>query len=159
LAHDPAAAGSLTDEIDVASYVAGLGGGVFFGPVEVAATGYFGRNLGPYGLLQLGDADPRINPSGDDMTDSESWGGMVALRYKATDRIGLEAGYGMVRHELDDAASNKDDARQYYAQAVCEIAGGVWFIPEAGIIDEKEDFGGADEEKTFYLGAKWQIDF
>jgi hypothetical protein len=148
-------------DIDVRSYIVGAGVGVFFGPLELAVTGYFGQNLGAggYGLLNLGDTSPRANAARNDTIDNDTWAGMAALRYKVTPNARLEIGYGMNNHELDTDTPDDDDAQVYYAQLMLTLAKGVYLIPEIGMEDRKKSFAGADEEETFYAGAKWQIDF
>ncbi len=80
-----------------------------------------------------------------------------------SDTLTLEAGFGYIETEWDtDVAgvnTQEDDAISYYVNASITLAPGVFVIPELGVLDQRDSALGADEAKTTYFGAKFQINF
>jgi hypothetical protein len=91
---------------------------------------------------------------------------MVAIGFKPTESLTLEAGVGYVNSERDANAANveqEQDFMEYYLQAVVALAKGVYIVPEIGYRDfgDLQVTGQRDRDlgDLFYAGAKWQIDF
>lgn len=146
-----------TNEYDVDSYVLAIGGKVNLGPAYIGADGYWGQNVGPYGLKIKADADPAL--SGGKLEDNDAYGLMGLVGYKVNDTLALEAGIGYVSAELDINGSQEDDAMAYYLQAAITLAKGVSIVPEIGVLDYLDDNKGVDQGDVFYYGMKWQINF
>ncbi|MCP4023407.1 MAG: hypothetical protein GY729_16300, partial [Desulfobacteraceae bacterium] len=142
---------------DVDSYVIGLGAEVEFGAVYCAGSFFIGENIGPYGMDNSPVDDPML--SGNILNDSDSYGFYFLIGAKLNDMFSFEAGYGWAEAELDTAGSNEDDAQSYYLQSTITFVPGVFIVPEIGVVDEKQDNTGAEENETVYYGLKWQIDF
>lgn len=146
-----------TDEFDVDSYVLAIGGKFNFGPAYIGADGYLGQNVGPYGLKIKAEADPVVNSG--ELEDNDAYGLMGLVGCKMNDTLALEAGIGYVSAELDNDASDEDDAMAYYVQATVTLAKGVFIVPEIGALDYLDDADGVDEGDEYYWGMKWQINF
>ena len=146
----------VNDEFGVDSYVLALGGKFNFGPAYIAGDGWFGQNVGPYGLACAPDDDPVI--SGGELKDNDAYGLVGVVGFKVNDMIGLEAGVGYICSELDDA-DEKDEAMAYYVQATFTLASGVTIVPEIGFLDAMDDMSGNDEGDELYYGMKFQINF
>lgn len=147
---------SGTNDFDVDSYVLALGAKFNFGPAYISGDGWFGQNVGPYGLACAPDDDPVI--SGGDLKDNDAYGLVGVVGFKMNDMVALEAGIGYVSTELDDA-DDEDEAMAYYVQATFTLAGGVIIVPEIGYLDAMDDMSGNDEGDELYYGMKFQINF
>ena len=145
-------------DCDVDSYVLALGGKFNFGPGYARAGGWFGQNVGPYGLANSGatNDDPTVN--GTDINDNDGFGIVGSVGFKINDMFALEGGLGYVSADLD-GATDEDTAMAYYVQATIKLASGVLIVPEIGFLDEMDDLDGSDEGDTLYYGMKWQINF
>lgn len=145
------------EDLDVDTYVLAIGGKVNFGPAYIGAGGWFGQNVGPYGVDIKADADPFLN--GSELEDNDAYGLMGMIGFNVNDTLALEAGIGYVSAELDTDGSYEDDAMAYYLQATITLAKGVTIVPEIGVLDYLDDASGVDEGDAFYWGMKWQINF
>jgi len=169
---------------DVTSYMFGAGADLNFGPIFVkpqvswykngasagwlepflglGGTGTSGPGLG--GPKIAGDPIPQtpfVDINGD-LNDIDSLMAMLALGFKPTETLGLEAGVGYLRNDSDD--DTKNTYMEYYLQAVLTLANGVYLVPEVGYRDygDLEPGGPAadiDLGDLWYAGAKWQVDF
>ena len=156
-------AGTTETSYDVDAYVLGLFAKVNFGPVEIAANGYVGTNPGNYGLSQdivLKNASFANN----DVQDVDTLGMIGVVKFKVSDMIKLQAGYGYISNELDLAGTTTTDTTTiFYVQANVSPAKGFYIVPEIGFIDygDREVSGQADTKlgDKSYFGAKWQINF
>jgi hypothetical protein len=146
-------------DVDVSSYLAGIGGGVNFGAAYVNANVCMAQNGKAYGLWQLGNQNLGYNAATKDVIDNDTIGYLLVAGYKVSDMITVEAGYGHVQHELDVNNSKEDDSATYYINASITLAPGVFVVPEIGVVDLLDDATGADEGQTTYFGAKWQMNF
>lgn len=145
------------EDFDVDTYILAIGGKVNFGPAYIGAGGWFGQNVGPYGVDIRADADPLLTAG--ELEDNDAYGLMGVVGFKMNDTLAFEAGIGYVSAELDTDASNEDDAMAYYLQATITLAKGVCIVPEIGMLDYLDNAGGVDEGDVFYYGMKWQINF
>ena len=159
------AAGTLTDDVDIYSYVGGLVAKVNIGAFYVAAEGAYGQNWNNANWSTGVNSDSAAASSalledGDDIKDSTSWMAMGIVGLRFTDTVKFEAGFG---YRVDDPdASGVDDITGWsaYGQVVLTLAPGVYLIPEVGYFDYGDDpITDDDNGYTWYAGAKWQIDF
>ena len=142
---------------DIASYVLGIGGGVNFGPVYFKAGLNMGENYGNYGAYNPGGLRNKAEiDAGGNLRDTDNFGWLAVLGFKASDMLTLEAGYGVQEAELD-GATNSDEIEQMYLNAVVNITKGFFVVPEVGLI--KDSPAGGNSSEAFYIGAKWQINF
>jgi hypothetical protein len=148
--------GSIT-ELDVEAYAYGIGAGFVIGPGYLRGGFYISKNAGQYGLANAGMSDAVVVD--DRLVDNDTVGGLLVAGCKISDLLGVEAGVGMTRHELNDDRFSKDENVVYYLLAPLTIAPGVRIIPEIGYYDFREDLQGLDVGDLFYLGAKCQVDF
>lgn len=157
-------------ELDLDSWVIGLGAKLNFGPFYINGDVFTGQNLGQYEFtFQLGSDDAVYvwDNTGGYIVDNESFGFMLAAGYKVNDMLSFEAGYGYTEHELDWNGNWEDDTQGYYLQAVITLAKGVSITPEIGVLDWKDTsiYGtnpgrqDTDQGKTTWYGAQWRITF
>ena len=142
---------------DVDSYVLGIGARATFGPAYLASNFWIGENVGVYGQANSPVDDPQI--SGSTLNDSDAYGFIIVAGAKLNDMFSFEAGYGYTESELDAAGNNEDDAESYYVQSTITFVPGVFIVPEIGVVDEKQNSAGAQENEVVYYGLKWQINF
>ncbi|WP_035238682.1 hypothetical protein [Desulfobacter vibrioformis] len=147
------------EDLDVDTYILAIGGKVNLGPAYIGAGGWFGQNVGPYGVDIKADADPFLNVVAGELEDNDAYGLMGVVGFKANDTLALEAGIGYVSAELDTNGSHEDDAMAYYLQATITLAKGVTIVPEIGMLDYLDKADGTDQGDEFYYGMKWQINF
>jgi len=152
---------SLDIDESVNSYALGLNGGLTLNPVYVNAMIWMAKNGPQMGLNQADAAGAQIDADGD-ITDDDEWGGALVVG-TSIDKITVEAGYGYVQSKLDVSGAKKDNAQNYYMQAVIPVAAteGAKFvvIPEIGGYDYMDDAAGETEGKAWYAGAQWRVDF
>lgn len=141
---------------NVTSYLGGVGVSVGAGPATISVDGFYGQNVGTFGLYHQGSDDPVV--SGTSVEDTDSYGGIIVANFKATPMLSFEVGAGYTVNENDTFAED-DDAMAYYGNAVVTLAPGFFIVPEVGIQDSSDGADGSDEGDLFYVGAKWQINF
>jgi hypothetical protein len=183
-----------TDSQSVGSWMLGLGADLHFGPFFVKPQVSYYQNGTAAGWLPDGSTaglpnyseftkrgfinavnaelgttiDPNIVST--DVLDANNLMAMLALGFRPTEALGLEAGIGYVGFDTDkvQGVSLKNNYMEYYLQAVFTVAKGVYIIPEIGYRDFGKDEGDrpigivapdTDNGSLFYAGAKWQIDF
>lgn len=158
--------------LDVDSWLAGIGAGATLGPTYIKANIFWAQNGGAYGLTNENLTDtafknplylPQVEP--DKLLDTETLGYALILGWKIHDRVRLEAGYGHLEREHDASkfapsgfiGTDKRDV--IYLQTAFTVADTFWIIPEAGYYDFQDDQLGRDEGGFSYFGIKWQINF
>ena len=155
-------ADSLDIDESVSSYALGLNGGVTLNPFYANAMAWMAQNGPQMGLNQADAAGARMDPITGDLTDDDEWGYALVAGMNIQ-KITVEAGYGYVQSKLDESGAEKNNAQNYYLQAVIPIAEGngakFSVTPEVGQYDYMKDETGATEGKAWYAGAKWQLDF
>jgi len=144
-------------KVDVYSYIGAVGGHITLGSFYFAGNFYFAQNTGPYNLASDADDMPAI--VGTTLIDNDSLGYIFVGGMKLNDTFSFEAGYGYTEAELDQPGSNKDAVDSYYIQSTVTLARGVFFVPEIGAINNKNDKNGNEQSEIFYYGIKWQINF
>lgn len=146
--------GEVNDE-DVDAFGIALGGNLNFGAFGMFATVMWAQNAAYMGIdvatTTRGGA-PVL--SGNDVDDCESMGATIGVNFAVNDMLTLEAGYGYIHDELDDADVT-DMAQSYYLQAAITLAPGVTVTPEVGMIDQRE----TGNTEDLYFGAVWAIAF
>jgi hypothetical protein len=156
------AAGTLTDDVDVISYVVGLDSMINIGAFRIGAQGAYGQNWNNanWGTARTGAAGSAVSLDGtDDTNDAISWTAMLVAGLKFTDTLNFEVGAGYRNDDSDISGADEDEVWQIYGQCVITLAPGVFLIPEVGYVDKMDNFVGDDEGYQWYAGAKWQIDF
>jgi hypothetical protein len=165
---------SASKDYDIDSYVAGIGGGVTFGPAYFNAGVHMGQNLGNYGALGFVPpdnisaaqttalADQHIGfatyaAATDEIKDNDGLGYLAVLGFNASEMFTIEAGYGKQEYEPDVSNSKKDTAEQYYVNCTINVAPGFFIVPEIGKV--KYEIQDEDAGDFTYFGAKWQINF
>jgi hypothetical protein len=176
-----------TDSRSVNSWVVGLGADMNFGPFYVKPQVSYYQNGAVAGWLNanyltatkrgfvedfnadFGTAIP-VDTVSTEVLDGNNLMAMLAVGFKPTESLRLEAGVGYVGFDTDSiqGISIKNNYMEYYLQAVITLAKGVYIIPEVGYRDFGKDEGDrppfvvapdTDNGSLFYAGAKWQIDF
>lgn len=158
---------TATYSADIDSYILGADGSVKFGAFTLGAGGWFGQNIGTYSSWGNGvmvdtstgvDGMPVVSALGN-VTDNDAFGFFVTAGFKVNDGLMFEAGYGFAQTELDVAGAQDDEVESYYLQSTIGLAPGVFFVPEIGVVDYKDNAAGVDETEVLYYGVKWQINF
>jgi hypothetical protein len=154
---------TLTDDIDVWSYVVGLDSMLNIGAFYIGGQVAYGINWdnANWANARAGTAGSfAILDGTDDTKDCMSYTGMLVAGLNFTPQMKFEAGAGYRADDPDDVDGiNKDEMWQIYGQLVLTLAPGVYLVPEAGYLDKMDNFAGDDEGYQWYAGAKWQIDF
>ena len=174
----PTPTGTVDNAKNINSYTVGLGADLNFGPFFVkpqvsyylngASGGWLNSNLG-LGAIPITQT-PFLSETENDVVDVKSLMAMLALGFKPTESLGLEAGVGYLNSESDSyqvdptrSVKFKNTYMEYYLQAVITMAKGVYLVPEVGYRDygdfEGDVEGKQDLGSLWYAGAKWQIDF
>jgi len=151
-------------DYDIDSYIAGLTGGVSFGPAYVRAGGWYGSNYGSgaygiYTVAQHHGLDKTVIENGE-VKDATAYGLALVAGFKASDALSFEGGVGYISQDSDRAGvKNEDEAMGYYLQSVIKLGKGLSFVPEIGYMDFKNGLFGNDQGSMWYAGFKTQIDF
>lgn len=157
------AAGTLTDDADITSYVAGLNIKATFGAFYATVEGAYGQNWSnanwKNGYNAVTASQATLKSTSGSTNDATSYMLGIVCGLKATDRLKFEVGAGYRSDDPDTPGSKDDTFWQGYVQAVVTLAAGVYLIPEVGYQDFMDNTTGDDEGATWYAGAKWQIDF
>ncbi len=159
------AAGTLTDDVDIYSYVGGAVAKVNIGAFYVVVEGSYGQNWNNANWATGFNPDSAAGSTalldgGDDIKDATSWQALGLVGLVFTPQLKFEVGFGYRVDEPD--VNGVDDVTGWcaYGQSVITMAPGVYLIPEVGYIDLGDDaITGDDQGYQWYAGAKWQIDF
>ncbi len=141
---------------DILSYMGYANATVGAGPMTIKANLGYGQNTGDMGFTSnVANSNKYVAASKKDTTTLE---GYVQLTVKASDVLGLNAGVGYAINSND--SYTKDDTRMLvFVNAPITVAKGFSITPEVAMIDELDMQSGAKGAKTYYAGAKWQMDF
>ncbi|MFH2061090.1 MAG: hypothetical protein ABIJ59_19675 [Pseudomonadota bacterium] len=147
-------------DYDVDAWVVMLAGGINVNMFSIKGNVFMGDNVGQILLMDVDGTfgDGLASSDAADVIDNECLGYLVSARAKLNDTFSLEAGFGAVKTELDQAGSVEDDSKAYYLQAGITLAPGVSVTPEIGVVDYERTAAGAND-KTNYAAIKWQINF
>jgi len=151
------------NDVDVTSWMLGAMAGVNFGPLYIKGAVSYSQNPFTANWFVYRSADyvslgSDIWDGDDDVNDFNYFQSALVLGFKLSDMVTFEAGGGYTNADFDDVGVEDFNPWAVYAQAVIQMAPGVWLIPEVGYFDA-DDPEGVDLPTTFYAGAKWQIDF
>ncbi len=161
----PGASTTVTDELDVWSWVLGVSTSWNIGAFSIGGQLSYGANQGAVNGWQTGyNARSSSSPylkGGDDISDVYTLQALIVPAIKFTDTLRFEAGFGYRQDNADGASgfSQKDEAWVAYLQALITMAPGVYLAPEVGYIDYMDGVNGNSQGYQWYVGAKWQIDF
>jgi hypothetical protein len=161
----PGASTTVTDELDVWSWVLGVSTSWNIGAFSIGGQLSYGANQGAVNGWQTGyNARSSSSPylkGGDDIADVYTLQALIVPAIKFTDTLRFEAGFGYRQDNADGAPgfSQKDEAWVAYLQALITMAPGVYLAPEVGYIDYMDGVNGNSQGYQWYVGAKWQIDF
>jgi hypothetical protein len=162
----PGASATVTDELDVWSWVLGVSTVWDIGSFSIGGQASYGMNEGAVQGWDTGSnarsvSSPYLKPGGDDIADVYTLQLLIVPGVKISDTLKLEAGFGYRQDNADGAPgfSKKDDLWVAYLQAQITMAPGVYLTPEAGYYDYLDGVDGNSQGYQWYVGAKWQIDF
>jgi hypothetical protein len=157
------AAGTLTDDADIVSYVGGLTVRANLGAFYASAVGAYGQNWSnanwKNGYNNVTSSQATLKNSGGSTNDATSYMLGLVCGLTVSDRLKFEVGAGYRNDDPDTPGSDNDDFWQGYVQAVVTLAPGVYLIPEVGYQDFMDGADGQNQGYDWYAGAKWQIDF
>ncbi|MGD9822745.1 hypothetical protein [Desulfobacter sp.] len=146
------------DDEDIDSYIIQARGTWEAAGFKLGLVAFYGQNAG--NLIEChttGNADgegyAKIDTLTGQVDDVDNYGGEIVAGYTFNDMFGVEAGFGYMQGEYDDA--DEDEVYAYYLQAPITLAPGVTITPEVGYIDYNE----SGQDEITYFGAKWQINF
>jgi hypothetical protein len=157
-------ASTLTDDLDILSYVVGLGGMANIGAFRIGGQIAYGQNWantnawagGRWGQTYAG----ATLKGTDDVNDATSIQAQLVAGLKFSDTINFEAGVGYRDDDADRPGVDNARALEYYGQVVLTLAPGVFLVPEVGYIDFMDNpVTDDDAGYRWYAGAKWQINF
>ncbi|MBN1380926.1 MAG: hypothetical protein JXA41_04555 [Deltaproteobacteria bacterium] len=154
----------IGEEYDIDSYVIGAAGKMKFGPASVAACVWTGQNTAPYGLLSAakwtGANKSAIRIEADGLKDEQVLGVTSVATFDASKALSFEAGAAYQKTTSDRTGYTEDDETiGYYLQSRIKVSKYLWFIPEIGYFDYKDDLKGADQGQMWYAGIQTRIDF
>jgi hypothetical protein len=158
---------TLTDDLDVLSYVVGLSGMFNIGAFRIGGAAAYGQNWANAGWA--GGRSTTIGTTNyaaatldgtDDVNDATSWSAQLVTGLKFSDTVNFEIGVGYRNDDNDVSGNDEAEAWEAYAQCVLTLAPGVFLIPEVGYIAFMDDPVVTDDRGyLWYAGAKWQINF
>ncbi len=161
--------GAAGYDYDVNSYLVGVRGKIGLGPAYINFGLHYGTNLGNYGILMRNEDGGSIyvttTATDVETEDAKSFAGALVVGVKLSEMVTLEAGYGMMKNEVDVAGGTgkvEGDASSYYVQAALTVAPGFFIVPEISIYDLGETKQGGvttDNGQVMFYGAKFQINF
>ncbi len=157
--------GTVTDDIDVTSWIVGGDLGFNLGAFYMKGAGSYGENWtnARWSDLAIGYSNAAgaaaLNGAGDDTKDSTSWQASGVAGLKVTNTLAFELGGGYRKSDSSAAGSKRDEVWNLYGNATITLAPGVYLVPEAGYVDFMDDTTQTDAGYTWYAGMKWQIDF
>jgi hypothetical protein len=134
---------------------------LFFGVNLNVGPGYFQSNAFMSRPPENNTLSTAPNETGflqEKLMNTNAKGFNATAGYKLNSLVTLEAGYGYIEHDRNQAKSG-DEAWAIYAQAILNLAPGVQVIPEIGQIDFDKSQPKSAAVNNFYAGAKWEINF
>ena len=154
-----------TDDVDVTSWVIGADAGFSFGPAYVKGAVSLSQNPSTYNALvgfPVGYFAGAFWDGTDDTDDTDLIMAALVAGFKMSDMVSFEIGGGWTDYDYDVNGAQDTNPWAIYGNATVQLAPGVWIIPEVGFFDGDDipvDISDNDAGDSFYLGAKWQMDF
>lgn len=158
----------------VHSWLLGMDGQVFFGPLTLGAAVSYGENWETAGWneseLALGHAliKPNVGATSYKIKDTNTLMLSMTAGYQLTEALYFEGGAGY-RRDDNNMFEDANNSFAVYLQAVYQVAPGFSIIPEIGYIDYGDNTGfkwaGRKSGDTkslgneWYAGAQWRLDF
>lgn len=144
------------------SWLGGLSFGVTPGAFYFKGGAFYALNPSAYGIFQETKVPTRYDAATSEISDIDSWGIQAVAGFKINDGVTIETGYGLVSYDEDtgeDFVDREADTTDWtaYLNASITFSPGFFVVPEFGYVD-REDIG-ENDNNTWYLGAKWQINF
>ncbi len=164
---DNGTVGSVTDTVDVTSWIVGADLGFNIGAFYMKGAGSYGENwtnarwsdLGALGGYSNASAGAALNGAADDTKDATSWQAALVAGLKVTNALAFEVGGGYRENDPGTSGLKDDRAWALYGNSTIALAPGVYLVPEVGYVDYMKNTANVDEGYTWYAGLKWQIDF
>lgn len=131
------------------------------GPATLKATVHYGQNLGDFGLVFLNKSQKTAASAvvgTKSIWYTTSYGGFVQAGFKAADNVKVVAGLGYACFD-NETYKDPDAEMSFFVQAPITIAKTFFVVPEFSYFDGMDDAAGNEESDTWYLGAKWQMNF
>ena len=150
------------NDIDVTSWVVGADAGFSFGPAYVKGAVSLSQNPSQYNALVYAYPAAAVWDGDDDTDDTDLIMAALVAGFKMSDMVAFEVGAGIADYDTDCAGCDDTNPWAVYGNATIQLAPGVWIIPEAGYFDFDSvpvDINDNDAGSSFYVGAKWQLDF
>lgn len=171
---EDATIGSLRGSKTIHSWLLGMDGQVYFGPLTLGAAVSYGQNWETAGWneseLALGHAliKPNAGLTSYKISDTNTLMLSAVAGYQLTEALYFEGGVGY-RRDDNNMFEDANDTFAAYLQAVYTVAPGFSIIPEIGYIDYGDNTGfkwagtkSGDKKSLgyeWYAGAQWRMDF
>ena len=124
------------------------------GPIALKANLGYGQNVGNMNYTGA----KFVVVGGTKLEDSTTLEGYVQAGYTVSPTLKVQAIIGGQTNDNDSYI--KADSRMSYAvNAPITVAKNFTVTPEVVLFDEMKNSAGVKEAKTYYYGAKWQLDF
>ena len=130
-------------------YVNGKAG---FGATTLMANLSYAQNAGNMGFAG------RQSFNTTSKKDAKGFEGYVQLSQKLSDSLSANAGLGYVTDKTSGDAK-ADDKMAIFVNAPITLAKNVYITPEISYYDEMKSKTGADQAKSYAVGAQFRIDF
>jgi hypothetical protein len=138
------------------AYLATFGGSINLAPAMLHFNVAYGQNPAEFGLLLGTSNNEHISANAAD--DTVFIAGYVEAAFKVADNQTLRAGLGYATED-NDSAVQTETRMSFYVHDQITIAPGFFIVPEFSYYDGLDNANGADGEKSYHVGAKWQINF
>ena len=153
----------------LSSWLAGFTFGVTPGAFYFKGGAFYALNPSAYGISMDSAVMTRYDAATSEINDVNAWGFQALAGFKVNDGLSFEAGWGMAAYEedknddfMDTTFSDLTDADSSdwsaYINSSITLAPGFFIVPELGWVTRDVD-GANNDDETWYVGAKWQINF
>lgn len=136
-------------EDDIMSYLASFNGKLDMNPATLSFNLAYGQNATEFGISGTEVAVTATE-------DTTFMAGYAQVAFKANDNNTITAGVGYASEDNDDYAQ-KAERLSYFIQDSITLAPGFYVVPEISFFDDEDETGA--KEKSFHVGAKWQVNF
>lgn len=129
-----------------------VNGKASFGATSLMANVSYAQNAGNMGFAG------RQSFAAATKKDAKGFEGYVQLSQKLSDTLSANAGLGYVTDKTSGNA-DADDKMLLFVNAPITLVKNVYITPEFSYYDEMKSAAGADQAKSYALGAQFRIDF